>query len=53
MRGIISIIIGLVMIVGGLSGTMVLRGTSSGAAFAGVGAVVLLVGVVRVVNRNK
>jgi hypothetical protein len=47
--GIISIILGLVMIVGGLTGTLTLRGTQSGTGLAVVGAVVL---VVRFAKRN-
>jgi hypothetical protein len=47
MRGIISIVIGLVMIVGGLSGKLVLIGTHSGMALAGLGVVVILLGVMR------
>ena len=47
MRGIINIIIGLVMIIGGLSGNLVLKGTQSGGALAGVGVAILLLGVYR------
>ncbi len=53
MRGIISIILGLVMIVGGLSGHLVLIGTQSGIALAVVGVLVLGLGVYRLVNRNQ
>jgi hypothetical protein len=47
MRGIISIVIGLVMIVGGLTGRLVLIGTHSGVALAGLGVLVILLGVLR------
>jgi len=51
MRGIISIIIGIVFIVGGLTGKLVLMGTQSGGALAVVGVIILGVGVVRL-TRN-
>ena len=44
MRGIINIIIGLVMVVGGLSGHLAFRGTNSGTALAAVGGVLILLG---------
>jgi hypothetical protein len=53
MRGIISIIIGLIMIIGGLSGNLVLVGTNSGGALAGVGVIVLIIGAVRVTSALK
>ncbi len=53
MGGILSIIIGLVMIIGGLSGGLVLRGTDSGGALAAVGGIVLVIGVVRLVSAIK
>ena len=54
MRGIINIVIGLVFIVGGLSGGMVLIGTESGLALAGVGLLLVLLGVFRLVSsRNR
>jgi len=52
MRGIINIIIGLVFIVGGLSGGMVLRGTSSGVGLAVIGVCIAGLGVYRVANRG-
>jgi hypothetical protein len=51
MRGIISVVLGLVMIVGGLTGKLALRGTDSGPALAALGGVVLLIGIVRIVKR--
>jgi hypothetical protein len=50
MRGIISVILGLIMIIGGLSGNLVLRGTHNGPALAAVGGVVLVIGIVRIVK---
>ncbi len=50
MRGIVSIVIGLVFIVGGLSGRLALIGTHSGIGLAVVGAVIAGIGVVRVIK---
>ncbi len=47
MRGILNIIIGGIMIVGGLSGGLVLRGTHSGGALAVVGGILVIVGLYR------
>jgi hypothetical protein len=47
MRGIINVIIGLVFVIGGLSGGLVLKGTNSGAAIAAIGAVLIIMGIVR------
>ena len=47
MRGIINIVIGAVFIIGGLSGTLVMRGTESGIALAVIGAILVVVGLVR------
>jgi hypothetical protein len=47
MRGIASIVFGVVFIIGGLSGRMVLIGTHSGLALAAVGGLLIMVGVVR------
>jgi hypothetical protein len=52
MRGIINIVIGLVFVVGGLSGGMVLRGTSSGAGLAVLGIVLIGFGTFRLVKRG-
>jgi hypothetical protein len=41
MRGIFNLICGVVMILGGLSGELVLKGTESGGALAALGVVVL------------
>ena len=46
----VKIIIGLVMVVGGLSGKLVLRGTSSGGALAVFGAVLIVWGVIKLVG---
>jgi hypothetical protein len=47
MRGVLNIIIGLVMVIGGLSGNLVLKGTQSGGALAAIGAFVILLGLYR------
>ena len=47
MRGILNLIIGGVMVIGGLSGGLVLKGTQSGGALAAVGAVLCGVGLYR------
>lgn len=47
MRGIINIIIGIIFIVGGLSGKLVLLGTHSGGALAVLGGVLLVLGIFR------
>ena len=47
MSGIVNIVIGGAFIVGGLSGKVVLIGTESGAALAGVGAVLVVWGIVQ------
>jgi hypothetical protein len=47
MRGLINVIIGLVFIVGGLSGKLAMRGTESGPALAAIGVVLLILGVYR------
>lgn len=49
MRGVISIIIGIVFIIGGLTGKLVLIGTHSGPALAVVGGLLIALGVFRVV----
>ena len=50
MRGVLNIIIGGVFILGGLSGRLVLLGTSSGIALAVVGVILVIVGIVRLKN---
>jgi len=50
MGGIISIIIGAVLVIGGLSGTLVFRGTNSGLLLALVGVVIAGRGVFRLMN---
>lgn len=51
MRGLISIIIGVIFIVGGMSGRLVLIGTHSGPALAAVGVALILLGVYRMTRR--
>jgi predicted phage tail protein len=48
-----SIIIGLIFIVGGLSGKLALIGTNSGEALAAVGAALLIWGVVQMVRARR
>ena len=50
MHGILNIIIGIVFIIGGLSGGLVLKGTQSGGALAVVGAALVVFGVVRMAH---
>lgn len=52
MRGVISIIIGIIFIIGGLSGRLVLIGTHSGPALAVVGVLLILVGAARMTRRG-
>lgn len=47
MRGVFNIILGIVFIIGGLSGRLVLLGTHSGIALAALGVVLLGLGVYR------
>jgi hypothetical protein len=50
-RGIISIVIGLVFIIGGLSGRLSLRFTDSGYALAAVGVLFIGLGIYRLVKK--
>lgn len=52
MRGIINIIIGLVFVIGGLTGNLTLRGTHSGPAIAVLGGFLILLGVFRLARAN-
>ena len=49
----VKIIIGLVMVVGGLSGKLVLVGTQSGVALAVLGVVMIVWGIARVAASRK
>ena len=49
----IKIILGVIFILGGLSGKLVLIGTSSGLALAAVGVVMLIWGVVQLKSRSS
>ncbi|HPF38828.1 MAG TPA: hypothetical protein P5081_18510 [Phycisphaerae bacterium] len=53
MRGIGNIIIGLVFVIGGLSGKLALRGTESGPAIAVVGGLLIALGVYRMLKRSE
>jgi uncharacterized membrane protein YgdD (TMEM256/DUF423 family) len=48
-----NIVIGVVFIIGGLSGQLALRGTESGPALAALGGVLLIWGIVQVVRSRK
>jgi hypothetical protein len=48
MRGLISIVIGVIFIWGGLSGNLALRGTKSGPALAVVGIFLVGLGIYRI-----
>ena len=48
-----KIIIGLIMVIGGLSGKLVLRGTESGKALAVFGALLIVWGLVKVIGSNS
>jgi hypothetical protein len=49
----VKIIIGLVMVIGGLSGKLVLVGTQSGLALAGLGVVMIIWGIARIMGSRK
>jgi hypothetical protein len=49
----ISIIIGIIMIIGGLSGKLVLLGTNSGVALAVLGVVLVIWGIVKIVRQKQ
>ncbi len=52
MRGLVNIIIGLVFIVGGLTGNLSLRGTQNGPALAVVGVLLLGLGAYRMMSKG-
>jgi hypothetical protein len=47
MRGIISIIIGVIFVVGGLSGKLAPRGMQSGRQLAVFGSIFIVIGIIR------
>ncbi len=51
MRGYISIVLGLIFIIGGLTGKLQLRFTDSGYALAGVGLCFIALGIYRIMKR--
>lgn len=53
MRGIGNIVIGIIFILGGLSGKLALIGTNSGGALAVVGGILIAIGIVRLVKSQK
>lgn len=48
-----NIVIGLVMIIGGLSGNLALRGTNNSGLLAGLGGLLLAYGVYQIVSRRR
>jgi hypothetical protein len=48
-----KIIIGIIMVVGGLSGQLVLLGTQSGVALAVFGTILIVWGIVKMVRARK
>ena len=52
MGGLINIVIGIVFVIGGLSGGLALRGTGSGPLLALVGAGLLVWGVIRLMRAD-
>lgn len=50
-RGIANLVIGGIMVVGGLSGNLVLKGTQSGGALAAVGGFLICLGIYRMANK--
>jgi hypothetical protein len=49
----VKIIIGVIIVVGGLSGKLVLIGTQSGVALAVLGAVLIVWGIVKMVRQKQ
>lgn len=49
----VSIIIGIIMIIGGLSGKLVFIGTNSGGLLAVFGAVLVVWGVIKMVRQSR
>lgn len=52
-RGVINLILGGIMIIGGLSGDLVLKGTDSGGALAIFGVIIAGVGIFRLTSATK
>ena len=50
MRGIVNIVIGVIFIIGGLTGKLALIGTHNGPALAILGVVLIVIGVLRVLR---
>jgi hypothetical protein len=49
----LKIIIGLVMLIGGLSGKLVLVGTNSGVALAVLGGILIVWGIVKMIRQKQ
>jgi hypothetical protein len=52
MRGLVNIIIGLVFVVGGLTGNLSLRGTQSGPALAVIGVALIGLDAYRMMSKS-
>jgi predicted phage tail protein len=48
-----NIIIGIIFIIGGLSGKLVLRGTNSGMALAALGGALVIWGIIQLVKTKR
>jgi hypothetical protein len=48
-----NILVGIFFIIGGLSGELVLRGTNSSIALVVVGIVLVILGIVKLINKNE
>jgi hypothetical protein len=48
-----KIIIGLAMVIGGLSGKLVLVGTNSGIALAALGGILIVWGIVKIIRQKQ
>jgi len=52
-RGMVRIVLGVIFVIGGLSGRLALIGTNSGPALAVVGGVMIILGLVQLVRRRQ
>ncbi|MEZ4235931.1 MAG: hypothetical protein R3F59_07160 [Myxococcota bacterium] len=53
MRGVFNVVLGIVMVIGGLSGKLVLIGTHSGLALAAIGVILIVVGGFRMLSGGR
>jgi len=49
----VSVVLGLIMVAGGLSGKLVMRGTTSSTPITIIGAIVMLIGLARIVSSRS